>query len=563
MHIPGRIVLATLMAALLTASGCFSRTPTAVRPKLKASSSPKVVKSTPKPSAVPTVGSPTTPRLVERTPGPSATPNATKSTVPSPALPQTPLLIVQPIALNPLGSIGLAAETENYAVVSSATSQSVAELSISVDEAGGYRLASQHTLTPSQPVQDPHTAFQHWQASLPTPNIDRHRPSPYSLQQSVALVKGSTLPFWVITSFSGKTFEDKKITAKVQEIGSHCYVVVDQDTLANPLEAALIGARAKEIVKTFDERIYPNDTRIFGSEANPGVDKDPKIFILLTPAVGNYGADATLGYFSQRDEYVPKAGETGVFAHSNAKEMIYVSSRIVLKGSPDDYMGTIAHEFQHMINYNQKVLVGGNKASDDLWIDEGMAMYAIEANGFGLKAGGAVLGNHVKRFMGEPEAFSLVDWDRNPEGIGYGPVYLFMVYLADRFGETIIKDIVTTSKIGISNIDAVLNQRGATLAQVFHDWTLANLLDGRNQVTDPHYNYTSLEMTGANGLTDLPGFRTQALTLPGTATFPLRPYVARYLRLPDGLIAPHFTATAGSAGKVTVEPRQVLPQEDF
>ena len=58
-----------------------------------------------------------------------------------------------------------------------------------------------------------------------------------------------------------------------------------------------------------------------------------------------------------------------------------------------------------------------------------------------------MLTDHVKRYQQEPGDFSLVDWDGNPDGIGYGPVYLFMVYLADRFSESIIKDIVTSKGI--------------------------------------------------------------------------------------------------------------------
>lgn len=572
---PGRLAFVSVAVAALLAAGCFgSRTPASVgtlRTKPKATpSSTKVANATPTP--IPTIGTAGNPRLTDRTPKPGTPrPTVTVSVAPNPAVSNAvayPEIALQPVVINPEGSIGLAAEAQNYAVVSSAAGSVVRELGLIAEDAGesgyrssvsGYRLADTR---PAKGSPDAHAAFQRWQRQLHVPAGGGQ--APYKLQQATGgVAKGSNLKFWVITSFEGENFKEAQITARVLEAGSHCYVVVDADALRNPGEAGLLTAKAKEIAKVFDATIYPTNTRIFGSEPNPGVDGDSKIFILLTPAVGNYGADTTLGYFSQRDEFVPKADSPAVFKHSNQKEMLYVSSRIVLEGSADDYLGTIAHEFQHMINFNQKVLVGQNRQSDDLWIDEGMAMYAIEANGYGLKAGGEVLSNHVKRFMQEPEAFSLVAWDDNPEAIGYGPVYLFMVYLADRFGEGIIKELVTSKKLGKENFDEVLGKRGMSLARQFHDWTLANLLDGKPHVgTGPH-QYTSLQMIGRNGATDLDGFVTERLDVPGREFFPLRPYTAHYFRMPDGVLAPRFTLNAGAGLQAGAVPRLVLPQDDF
>lgn len=576
---PGR-PLAALIAASLLAGGCLGTpsaptTGTSGKKRPASSSGAKAAGGTPAPSPLPTLNggasAGTPPRLTQ----PSATkkPSVTRSAFPTmapatPTPPGTPVaaypeIAVQPIALNPLGSIGLAAETQNFMVLSAVQPSPVAELALAGEDASGLAYTSQPRAFRLKQVgpEDPHLAFRRWQASLPVPSQD---PAPrYGVQQAAGLAKGAALTFWVITAFEGENFKEKQVTAKVTEVGRHCYVVVDQDTLADPLEASPIQTKAKEIARVFDESIYPTNTRLFGSEPNPGVDNDGKVFILLSPAVGNYGQDTTLGYFSQRDEFAPKPDSPAIFKHSNVKEMLYVSSRIVLEGSADDYLGTIAHEFQHMINFNQKVLVGKNKASDDLWIDEGMAMYAIEANGYGLKAGGEVLANHVRRYMQEPDAFSLTDWEHNPEGIGYGPVYLFMVYLADRFSEAIIKEVVTSTKIGTKNVDEVLGKRGLTLARVFHDWALANLLDGLPQVESPHLQYASLQMRGANGKSSLPGFDTAPLDLPGRERFAVRPYTARYFRLPDGLMSPRFTLTGAGTVKAQAVPRLVLPQEAF
>jgi hypothetical protein len=232
-----------------------------------------------------------------------------------------------------------------------------------------------------------------------------------------------------------------------------------------------------------------------------------------------------LGYFSQKDVF-PRQGSHPILRTSNAKELISINSRVVTNGAEEDFLGTIAHEFQHMINFNQKALVARNRRGDDLWLDEGMAMYAIEANGYGLQQGGLVLGNHVKRFQRDFLKYSLTDWEGNPDASAYGAVYLFTVYLADRFGEGIIREVVTASKLGMSNVEAILARRNTNFNAVFHDWVVANLVDGSvNESTesDNPYRYRRLNMKGKNGQTTLAGFAFTTFTNGSLSGLSLRP----------------------------------------
>jgi len=549
----------------LVAAGCTApRQPAAalsVPPARRAESPAPAAQGTAPPAAgrVSPVPSPTPPRpSVTRAP-------ARPSASPSPAAETTAELAALPVALNAVGGIGLAAETENYLVLSGANEKPVASWTVAATEAGfssAWRLlaAPQAELSPSP--GDPHLAFRRWQQQLVATLPQQPR---YALSQASRSLKvGDTQDLWVITQFDAVAPKEVRVRADVVEVGAHCYVVVDQAATTRAASRERLRTRAREIARTFDATVYPTNTRLFGSEPSPGVDGDPRVFILLTPAVGDYGRDTTLGYFSQRDAFPADARADGPTARSNARELLYVSSQIVLEGDPEDYMGTIAHEFQHMINFNQKVLVGKNRISDDLWVDEGMSMYAIEACGYGLMAGGEVLANHVRQFQAEPEAYSLSDWEGNPEGIGYGPVYLLTVYLADRFGEDFIKEVVTSKGLGAANLQALLAARGTSLTAVLHDWALANLLDGAEQATDPRHQYKMLEMRGDNGSTRLLGFRTLDLDLPGQLRVPGRPFSARYYRLPDGALSPRFTLAGGGTGvRVREFPRLVLPEAEF
>jgi hypothetical protein len=331
----------------------------------------------------------------------------------------------------------------------------------------------------------------------------------YRVLQATPFEVGSTQPFWVLDAADPKAVPQRQVTATLLERGERCYVWADPAGAATAEEQALLARRAREIAAAFDQTIHPTDTRLFGSEPTPGVDGDPRVHILISPLVGGDGT--TLGYFSRRDEIA--GNERG-----NAKELINVNSRVVLTGSPEDYLGTIAHEFAHMIVFNQKVLLGGQRAGEDLWLDEGLAMYALEANGHGLRAGGRVLVGHVRDFQRQPAAYSLNDWEHNPFGIGYGPVYLFAVYLADRFGEGFLRELTTAKATGFANLEARLQAHGSHFRAVFHDWAAANVSGG----------YRMLDMHGRYGNTTLPGFAIEPV---GMGSLDLRPCGLAYRAL--------------------------------
>jgi hypothetical protein len=383
-------------------------------------------------------------------------------------------------------------------------------------------------------------------AGLPPP------PPRYALAQARQL--GETQTFWVFTDDTPGSEAEVQVTAKLEAIGQHCYVWSDPNGTADGHDAAVLAARIQEIANTFDGQIYPTDTRLFGAEPNPGVDGDPRVHILVTPAVSQGGSGTTLGYFSRRDEYPANPAGKPLQQHSNAKELLNLATRVVLTGSPEDYLGTIAHEFQHMINFNQKVLLGHNAMGEDLWIDEGMAMYALEANGYGLHGGGKVLLNHVRDFQAQPEAYSLNDWTNNPHGIGYGPVYLFTVFMTDRFGEGILKEIVSSPGVGFPNLEQQLNAHGSRFTDLFADWAVANIVDHVPQFP-PIYSYKSLEMHGMYGGQELAGFYGNTLSDPNFASLTMRPCSLFYATIADGTGVPAFKPSAG----VTIDPPLSAP----
>lgn len=519
-------------------SGCLVASPNEVQgvvlmSRLRASASPLRSSATPGTSA-PLGASPASGKFIVQTPSVDAGRVSPSPLAPSPRVSPSPVPTVsvgpvvaagptwiQSIELLADAEAGVSAGTRRFLVASHADGAKGARIDLGV---GGYAETAERYGLRAVGAKDDHASFQLWQTQQVWPVADALRA--YRLAQSTGgFALGSETEFFVTTDTESPVDSTEIITARALTVGEHCYVFMDKALLGSALQTSRLSLKAKLIADTFDQQIYPTNTRIFGDEPNPGVDGDPKIFILISPAVGDYGRSTTLGYFSQKDVF-PRQGSHPILRTSNAKELISINSRVVTNGAEEDFLGTIAHEFQHMINFNQKALVARNRRGDDLWLDEGMAMYAIEANGYGLQQGGLVLGNHVKRFQRDFLKYSLTDWEGNPDASAYGAVYLFTVYLADRFGEGIIREVVTASKLGMSNVEAILARRNTNFNAVFHDWVVANLVDGSvNESTesDNPYRYRRLNMKGKNGQTTLAGFAFTTFTNGSLSGLSLRP----------------------------------------
>ncbi len=353
----------------------------------------------------------------------------------------------------------------------------------------------------------------------------------YKLAEAARYHVGDEEEFWVIADLAEGKSTEIQVPARAAYVGEHCYVFVDQQLPPGSLEA-----RVDTIGRSFDEQIFPTDSRLFGPPLAQGVNGDPRITLLISPVVGNYGKDTTIGYFTLRDLFAPGADPTNpVLKRSNQRLMLYVSPYVVARGQASDYLGTIAHELQHLINASQRLFrQRGQGRTEDLWLDEGLAMYAMEANGYGLAGDGGVVFNHVASYLAEPGAYSLTDWRRNPGQSAYGSVYLFTTYLVERFGEGVLGELVASPQVGTANVNGRLGSRGTSFKQVFDEWTIANLLDDTGLSADPRHQYRNLSLLGTYGSRKLRGLRLEGLALPGRATVDLKPYSARYFLLPRG-----------------------------
>ncbi len=264
-----------------------------------------------------------------------------------------------------------------------------------------------------------------------------------------------------------------QITATLVKTTSNLYFYIEKPWWDSQpqLKKTEILSDLDGLAAEFDNKIYPTLTSVFGSEWRPGVDGDNKITVLFEAMNSNES-----GYFRTTDEYIKLQ-----LPNSNEREMIYLSS--------DRFNDThlkvfLAHEFVHLITFNQK-----NKAfgvEDDVWLNEARADYASTILGYDDKYDSSNLQQRVRDFIENP-ADSLTEWTGTK--YDYASVSLFTHYLMDHYGINILIDSLKSKYTGIDSINYALDKSGYkdTFAQIFTNWTIASVLN--NCAIDKKYCY--------------------------------------------------------------------------
>ncbi|MCC6298254.1 MAG: immune inhibitor A [Anaerolineales bacterium] len=276
---------------------------------------------------------------------------------------------------------------------------------------------------------------------------------------------GDQETFWVTNV---DTVENFQANATLRYVGDHIYFWIENGVKYDEGDLKRLG-------DTFENRMYPTNREFFGSEPNPGVDGDPRIYILYVRGTGASNA----GYFSTPDMYNPLVKE-----YSNAHEMFFFNADNMDLGAEDTY-GTLAHEFQHMIHSN----TDRNEAS---WINEGFAMVAELLNNYPIY--------FDYYYVTEPD-INLTDWSPDPGSNGphYGQSFLYLSYFLDRFGEDATKAVVKHPENGLASIDETLAElkvsdpqtgQPVTADDVFMDWAATMWLQD-SSVGDGRYHYNN------------------------------------------------------------------------
>jgi hypothetical protein len=152
------------------------------------------------------------------------------------------------------------------------------------------------------------------------------------------------------------------------------------------------------------------------------------------------------------------------------------------------FFGTTIHELQHLIHSD-------NDGAEESWINEGMSTFSEYLGGYGHDD------SSINFYLDHPEN-SLVNWDEHqsavtgPETIAdYGQVYLFTLYMNDKFGREFIRDLALNENQGINSINEVLKLHGSKLdfTELYQNFITALALDADISGSSI-YNFDSINL---------------------------------------------------------------------
>lgn len=315
---------------------------------------------------------------------------------------------------------------------------------------------------------------------------------------------GDSADFTASCTSSGNEFRD--VRAVVRSVSEHA--VVYEDTVAANDADRFSDARYDSIAASFDDPIFATDTAYFGPPAD--VDDNGRVVLLFTPAVnalttGSYDEGFVAGYFCSLDLQAGNEGEIFYLVVPDPDgEFNGGGGSLPTGGLRGVIEGTVAHEFQHLINAQT-----GGGAALATWINEGLSHLAEEAVGHavsGLEPGAQITAAEITaderawRQFYRSNFVNLLQYLRDPAG-GVGPItagdpgvpgtfrmrgtsWLFLRYLLDRFEEPASETDFTRSLIARSGDEraAVSSLAGVPFERLMADWTAMLALEDREDL---------------------------------------------------------------------------------
>ncbi|MBI9101711.1 MAG: hypothetical protein JEY99_04810 [Spirochaetales bacterium] len=298
----------------------------------------------------------------------------------------------------------------------------------------------------------------------------------------------------------------------------------DSETKAFLVDETKVNAMADAFLKEGEDKIYEWITGIFGDEwgehdNSSYIGNNDEITILLYDIDGDGGGteapyDLEQGYYTAGYFWSEQNRDT---INSNQRIMFFIDAPVyacpdnsetqrprdtwaVTNYYPQDQISTLAHEFQHMINFYQNNIREGYSSNTDTWLNEMCSMIAedLVSDKMAVTGPRGIPGTDYTE--GDPgntdgriplynyyNDDSLTSWDSYQDYGGvlmnYSSAYSFGAYLARNYGGAeLFKEIVQNNFYGTEAVtDAVNNYSGAsidpkTFEDLLADWGTAVIL---------------------------------------------------------------------------------------
>jgi len=250
------------------------------------------------------------------------------------------------------------------------------------------------------------------------------------------------------------------IPASLRGLGKRIQVYVALED-----QGSVQAETVKDIIQSFDDRIYPLMSSRFGPALD--VDGDGRFTILLSSWLEHLGGGryAVDGFVRVAD--LDRAFQSPL---GNQCDMMYLSTSL-LSGP---YLRTVlAHEYMHAVLAGRKGRrgqPGGPPQEEEGWLDEAIAHLAEDRCGFSTSN----IDYRVRAFLAGPERYQLVVDDYYAADLfrshgNRGSTYLFLKWCEQQYGPELIPALVHSNLRGTSNLEGCT---GSTFAGLFRGWTL-------------------------------------------------------------------------------------------
>lgn len=358
------------------------------------------------------------------------------------------------------------------------------------------------------------------------------------------------------------------VKAVVEVVGTHGIIV--QDTAAP--SGGFTASDFASISTEFDNQIYDTDTLHFGGPSD--IDGNGHVYLLFTPEVNKATPRGSTGvyegFFFGGDLFPPSQ-----CAESNQTEIFYLlvpdptavfSDTRTLTDVRQSIRGTVAHEFQHMINLG--VRIAENAPDEATWLNEGLSHFAEEfvgraedgytdtqklaindvADPPSYDTFNAFYGQNLARFR---------EWMKHPGTLGAtsahadtslavrGAAWALLRWSADHYASTTVaaftRALVAGPDTGVVNLVA---RAGAPFDSLMAGWAVANYTsDAGITGLAPRYTYPSWNLRSVEAAVNQSVFPLVPATLPVNTG---------YSRVTAAAAADYFLVSLGSASDVLV-----------
>lgn len=296
------------------------------------------------------------------------------------------------------------------------------------------------------------------------------------------------------------------VTAAVTYINDKVIIYNDVASPANGFTAT----DYQQIGDEFATLIYPTDTSYFGSPLDQ--DNNGRIIILYTPEINKLtpaNNSSFVGGFFFAGDLFPSTGANAC-PQSNMAELFYVlapdpagtfnnvrSTATVRQGT----RGTIAHEFQHMINASNRIRSPILQNFEIVWLDEALAHFAEDAVGRAVRGIGeaedvgiaqigvnkddydAFFGQNFGRFrlyLRDPGPFGPTSSAADTSLAVRGAAWALLHYAADQYApggdvKAFTRKLAGGPDTGVVNLTK--NAGGVPFETLISGWMVANYAD--------------------------------------------------------------------------------------